>query len=95
MDDLHVWVYHRPPLSLWQVKQAWLSYKGALYPVETMPSELFKNAIRSIIRDYGDTVQSILSQDDLDIIDRWYVLIHVTNGFYPLKLFYLKKGVFC
>jgi hypothetical protein len=89
-NELPVWSYLRPRISLWQAKQAHVLYRNNLYRVETMPAGVFKALIRSTVRDYGPTVRLILEQDRLDIIDRWYVLLCTTDGNYPLKLYYLK-----
>jgi len=91
MDELPAWSYLRPHLSLWQVRRAWVLYKGTMLAIETMPSENFKEIIYSVFPDPRASVRDILKQDRVDILDKWYVLLRTTNGVYPLKLFYLEK----
>ena len=82
------WAYLSPRPTFWQVRQAWLLYRGEYYAVEYMPSCLFRAAVREAYPSFA--MSAIYCQPyPFDIVDRWYILMR-----YPLKLFFLKKGLF-
>jgi hypothetical protein len=82
------WISDRPPISFYQVRNAYIFYRGEYRAVEPMPTPLFKQALTEVHPDA--VVSPYLNQACLGLVERWYLLMC-----YPLKLFYLKKGVFC
>jgi len=88
------WVEHRPRISIWQVKQAWVIHNKMMYPIEVITTELFKTIVLTACPSARESMPRILAKAELDIIERWYILLRTTDGKYPIQLYYLKKGVF-
>lgn len=61
-----------------------------MYRVSTAPTGVFKAAVREVAPITGRAMHALFSQEELDMLERWYILCLVTDGVYPLKLFYLQ-----
>jgi hypothetical protein len=91
----HVWVLHRPRISIWQAQTAWVCHNGVMYAIETMSTMLFKAVILKASPSAITSMPRLMQKGELDIVERWYMLLRTTDGKYPIKLYYLKEGVFC
>jgi hypothetical protein len=91
----HAWIEHRPRISVYQVKHAWVAYQGIRHPVEVMDTAAFKAVILAACPSTETSMSELMAKAELDIIERWYILLRTTDGKYPIRLYYLKKGVFC
>ena len=74
-------------ISFSESKRAWLRYRGDYHPVATMRSSLFREIVVSQCPHAEQN--PMLFQPEIDELTRWYILTR-----YPVKLFYLEKGVF-
>lgn len=82
------WRYLSPHPTFWQVRRGYLLYHGNYYPIERMPSNLFRTIIREVHPDFA--ISKVFHQKSYDLVDKWHILQK-----YRMKLYYLRNGVFC
>ena len=88
------WVLNRPAISYYQAVQAWFLYHDKMYSVSGSPIHIFRMAV--LEANPSARSMPLMQQSTLDMVERWYILLRVTNGIYPLKLFsFTERRQFC
>ena len=70
-----------PRITLEQARRSWFVYEGQAYAVKTCTTEQFKAFVGPLIPEQwrerrADRAElELLAQSDLDVFDRWFVLL--------------------
>jgi hypothetical protein len=94
MAQLAAWLLNQPPIAYHQARQAWFLYDGKMYSVSRAPSIIFRSAVFQAVPSARSI--SVMRKTKLDMVERWYVLLHITNGIYPFRLYsFTERRQFC
>lgn len=77
-----------PIITLRKMHTSSFAFEGQYYPLVTAPTSIFKSAVREAYPSFNPdgAMGRLLEQDELDILDRWFILCEVAKLHRPMEL---------